>query len=172
MKLGEILSNSGNEMIKNAYYWKGDDFELTIVKRKGFIAMMIEKGDDHQTAIFTRKEFFSFICEIVKYVLLLPIVARRIPFYESCSTSREKSHGTLKPVKLRVDEGGNVLMSLYTPWAQYHGIEEGDEIIWWEEDGMLLSSPLKTKAKIIKDVSPRWEGKKTFITRVKTNKNS
>lgn len=159
-------------MIKSDYHWTGDDFDLTIVKRKGLIAMMIKKGDDYQTAIFTRKQFFSFVCEIVKYVLLLPIVARRIPFYESCAMSREKSHGTLQPVKLRVDEDGDVQMNVHTSWAQYHGIEEGDEIIWWEEDGMLFSSPVKTKAKIIKDIPTRWEGKETFITKVKTSENS
>lgn len=152
--------------MKGAYYWKGDDFELTIVKRRGLVAMMIKKGDNHQTAIFTRKQFFSFICEVVKYVLLLPIVARHIPFYESCATSQEKFHGSLQSVKLRVDKEGNVKMNVYAPWARYHGIKEGDDIIWWEEDGILLSSPVKTRAKIIKDSPPRWEGKESFITKV------
>lgn len=154
-------------MIKGAYYWRGDDFELTIVKRKGLVAMMIKKGNGHQTAIFTRKQFFSFICEIVKYILLLPVVAQRIPFYESCATSQERFHGILKSVKLRLDEDGDIQMNVHASWARYHGIKEGDEIIWWEEDGVLLSSPVKTKAKIIKDSPPRWEGRETFITKVK-----
>ena len=128
---------------------------------------MIKRGDNHQTAIFTRKQFFSFVCEVVKYVLHLPIVARRIPFYESCAASREKFHGILKPVKLRVDEDGDVQMTVHTSWARYHGIKEGDEIIWWEEDGVLLSSPVKTRTKIIKDSPPRWEGRETFTTKVK-----
>lgn len=158
--------------MKIVYHWTGNDFGLAIVRRRGFIAMTIKSEDGYQAAIFTRKEFFSFICEIVKYVLHLPIVARRIPFYESCAMSREKPHGTLRPAKLRVDEDGDVLINLYAPWVRYHGIKEGDEIIWWEEDGMLLSSPVKTKAKMIRDVPPRWEGRETFTTKVKITENS
>ena len=154
-----------NKKYDYAYHWTGDDFELAIAKRRGLIAMMIRKGNKHQTAIFTRKQFFSFICEVVKYVLHLPIVARRIPFYESCAASREKPHGSLQSVKLRVDEDGNIIQTLYAPWVRYHGIKEGDEMIQWEEDGVLFSSPVKTRAKIIKDIPPRWEGKETFITR-------
>lgn len=153
-------------MIKGGYYWKGDDFELTIAKKRDLFAIMIKKGNDHQTAFFSRKEFFSFICEVVKYVLRLPIVARRIPFYESCSTSEEKPHGILESSKIRHGENGEFYTDVSPLWVRYHGIKEGAEIISWKEGEALLSFPLKTKAKIIKDCPPRWEGKETFITSV------
>ena len=153
-------------MSQDIYYWKGNEFELTIAKRRGLIVLSIKKGENQETASFTRKEFSSFICEVVKYILSLPVVARRIPFYLSCATSHEKPHGLLLSQKLRPDKNGDIWMKVNRTWAKYHGIRRGDEVMYWREGEHLMSAPLKSKAKIIQDAPPRWEGKETFIVKV------
>lgn len=156
------------------FYWAGEDFEgkfklVLYHEKRGRVLLAVEKGEKRIGIWFTKKEFPSLICEVVKYFLALPEVARKIPFYESCAISRNKLHGAFPEDAKMIgkDDRGYIFkvgraMELS---RRYHGLKRGDKIVWWEEDdGMWLSSPLKSKARIIQDIKRPWKGKKVIYT--------
>lgn len=141
------------------YYWVGDNFKLFLNELEDTIDINIEGGSKATLtrkegslednigiikATFTQKEFSSFICDIVKYILEQPELAREIPFYTS-SNSRE--HGLLGKAICQASGG----IKIDELWLRYHGIEEGDEVNYEKNDKELIFMPLKTKAKIIDD---------------------
>lgn len=140
------------------YFWEGEGFKLFIVKHGGRVALEVKKGEGKTGALatFTKKEFSSFICEMVKYILALPEVARGIPFYESCALSFGRPHGVIHTAKVRKTKRGYVIKfprETYNLWRRYHGLKQGDKIVQtWKEGGPLIEKPVKSKAKIIHDV--------------------
>lgn len=141
------------------YFWEGKGFTLYVVKHKGQVALAIKrgkpKGEPEILARFTKKEFSSFICEMVKYLLALPEIAREIPFYESCSCDRIP-HGVTGTSKIHKGKGGyfvKVNPKISKLWERYHGVKRSSKIVEWvDEKGRLFYAPLKSKAKIIHDV--------------------
>lgn len=165
-------------MTVQGYFWTTQDKSKLFIgwKDECVILGVQPEQEDKPTALvhFTEKEFSSFVCELVKYVLALPEVARAIPFYESCAASPERPHGIIGRSPIRKTRDGEYVLKLEGEYAfalglycRYHGLEVGDKIVWWEEDGQLFSAPLKSKANIIQDVEPRWKGRKVWHTEVK-----
>ena len=138
------------------FFWTGENFKLYTVAQKNFVSLALEKKGQKiksgDAVFFSKKEFFSFICELVKYILELPEVAREIPFYESCATSLEKPHGLYGTVKIQKNKQGQPVLPLNPLWLRYHGMKQGDTLLGWKEKGMWVQKPAKTKAKIINDV--------------------
>ena len=113
------------------------------------MALVISSREDphrHEDLILTTDEFSSLVCDLVKYLLNLPIVARKIPAPVTCA---DVPHGLLGEDIEVPSEGDLVPIPLDERWLRYHGLEEGGDLILKVSDkGVFLrpASPTKTKA--------------------------
>jgi len=140
------------EFDKNhSIFWRDKSFELFVLKIKdqdAFVIAIIEpyRHRWRTLAMFTGDEFSSLICEVLKYCLDLPKLARSIP----CPVDLTKvPHGLLeiKYVKFR-QQGDNVIIDL----PLEPRLDEYHEAKKWElhqsnnNNFLIAMKPFKSKA--------------------------
>lgn len=105
---------------KHTLFWRNPDETLWIsrVPRVGFILSVHPRRGKPQWTRFTRDELSSLVCEVLKYCLDMPEVARLVPCRVDAS---KKPHGIV--LKAR---GGKLVLD--ERWLRYHGNPKSVEI--------------------------------------------
>lgn len=133
--------------LKHSIFWKAEDFQLFILKvkeRESFV-ISIMREEKRISASLSGDEFSSLICEVLKYCLDLPEVARAVPCPISC---REVQHGCLGVIKSPIKEKNGEFYLELDNWDErflrYHGHPEEYEFVQ-TKSGLFLC-PVGSKA--------------------------
>ncbi len=134
----------------HSVFWKAKTFELFTLKLKdkdAFALSIIEK-ERRALALLSGDEFSSFICEILKYCLDLPEIARAVP----CPIDLTKVfHGCLQTMQTKLTErNGKIYLDIGKfdeRFLKYHGYPEEWEIEETKnKEFPIVVKPLETKA--------------------------
>ena len=140
-------------MIDKAHsiFWSGTGFQLFILKLKekdSFIISTVETEKKPKTVgsatFMTGDEFSSLVCEIIKYCLDLPEVARSIP----CPvTILDVPHGCLQEMKSKIHKKGDeyyINVDFDERLLKYHGYPQTWQ--WIQRNETWGLSPDSSKA--------------------------
>jgi len=131
---------------KHSLFWVDGQNQLFIlkVKNQDTFILTIFKGDKQSSIFFTGDEFSSLICEVVKYCLDLPRVARKIP----CPINlTKKLHGCLQNMEAKLaPDGKGYVLELDERWMEYHGFPKELILEIDADKGAIVLKPKSSKA--------------------------
>lgn len=134
---------------EHSVFWQGSRFRLFTLKveNKDLFVFSVFEEDRRASAYLTGDEFSSYICEMVKYCLDLPEIARAIP----CPvTLLQVRHGCLQTMSSKIIRKGDDYIARIdwdARFLRYHGISgEAENWHWKKTDLGFGLAPNKSKA--------------------------
>jgi hypothetical protein len=112
------------------------------LKLDSFVISIID-GESRASMFFTPGEFSSLICEILKYCLDMPTVARDVPCPVTCV---DVLHGCLQTMKMHKGRRkGEYFVKFDKRFLEYHGFPK--KFILFHKKGKIWIEPSTSEAK-------------------------